>query len=620
VLTDALGAFLFPNLAAGTYSVLFDRLTTAGGDSDANPTTGATASFTLGASQALTGIDAGLVNNAAPVATEDWYAVARNGTLNVSASAGVLVNDTDTENNPRTAALATGATYGTLTLNADGSFGYTPNTGFRGTDSFTYRPADLYGPGAEVLVTILVGYTPPVASNNTATVNEDGSAAISVLANDTDADGDTLATIGATHGTNGTTTVNANGTIAYTPNANWNGTDTFTYWIHDGFGGLSSATVTVTVDPVNDAPVASNATVLTQRDEAVEIDLRGFVTDIETPAENLTFAVSNAVNGTVQLLADGHTARFTPATGYNGAASFSFTVTDTGDGSSAALSASGTIAVTVNAPPTAGDLSASAHAGGTVTFYPAWIDPDGDMVTLTGFTQGAHGTVTLGPGGFGLVYTAATQTYTGTDTFTYTISDGKGGISTGTVTVTLTNTPPTAPNFTVSIHAGSSTTAYPVYFDIDGDQVTLVGYTQGQHGTVGTGMMGGLTYTATDPTYVGADSFTYTVDDGHGAQATGTITVNLTNQPPTGSDISQSTSVNTPVTVMPSYYDPDGDTLTITSFTQPASGTGSVALNQYGMLVYTPPNGFTGVATFSFVVDDGHGGTLTIHVTITVTA
>jgi len=635
--TNSSGQYNFSQLAAGSnYTVKFDlttntayaaRFTTYHAtpnastlpDSDANQVTGTTASFSLTTGQTVTNLDAGLTANAAPVAVGDEYTVGRNQTLTVNAANGVLANDTDAESDTLTAILAEGPTNGTLVLNSNGSFTYTPATGFAGSDLFTYRAADVFGSGALVTVLIQVTNTPPAVVDDTASTNEDTAVAVSVLSNDTDANSDPLAVIGATNGDHGTVTFTATG-VTYTTDANWHGVDTFAYTVSDSFGGVAIATVTVTVAPVNDAPVAVNGSATTPQNAPVDIDLRTLVTDVETAPADMTFAVSGATNGTVSLLGDGHTARFTPGTGYHGSASFTYTATDTGDGVSAAITTSAkTVTISANSRPTAADISATVHAGGSTTLYPAWTDPDGDMVTVTSFTQGTHGTVTSGMGGFGLTYTASSATYTGADSFTYTITDGYGGTSTGTVTITLTNTVPAANNMSISIHAGGSANVYPMYFDIDGDMVTLTGYTQGSHGSVTTGMGGfGLAYTASSPTYTGTDSFTYTVNDGHGGSATGTVTVTLTNTPPTANNVSASTSAGTPVTVYPMYFDMDGDTVTVSAFSQGSHGTVTTVMGGFG-LAYAPASGFTGTDTFTYTLDDGHGGTATATITITVT-
>src|SRR5262249_51519424 len=152
-------------------------------------------------------------------------------------------------------------------------------------------------------------------------------------------------------------------------------------------------------------------------------DLRTRVTDVETAFDDLTFAVSNAMNGTIELLSDGHTARFTPTAGYCGSASFSVAVTDTGDGSSSALTTTGTVAVLVDAPPVAYGANLSYHLdpGQTVMIHVFYYDPDGGAVTLESFTQPDDGSVTSSAGGFQFNYPAPTPPFVGATTFEYTV-------------------------------------------------------------------------------------------------------------------------------------------------------------------------------------------------------
>jgi hypothetical protein len=450
-----------------------------------------------------------------PVGTADSFSVIHDQQLYAPAG-GVLANDLAPDGDTLTAALVGGPGHGTLTLGSDGGFLYTPSAGFVGTDTFTYAPTDGTVAGAPVTVTIAVTSDPPSAIDATVTTDAQAPVLGNVLSNVVDPDADPLTAALVRGPSDGALILNPDGSFTYTPNANFSGSDSFTYQASDGVGGTATGTVDLTVSP---APVAA-------------------------------------------------------------------------------------------------DLSASVQPGGAITYIPAWTDPSGSPVSVTSVTQGSHGTVTLGPGG--LVYAAADPNYTGTDTFQYTISDGDGGTSTGAVTVNLTAVL-TANDMTISIHAGGSATVYPIYFDMGGSPVTLTSYTQGQHGTVAPASAGmGLTYTANNPTYVGADLFTYTVSDGNGNTATGTVHINLTNQAPVGSDVTLSAPANAPVSVPITAYDPDGDALTVTTITQPPAGSGTVALNQ-GQLVYTPPSGFTGTVEFSYVVDDGHGGTCIIHVTINVT-
>jgi len=213
--------------------------------------------------------------NDAPVAVNDSYTTAEDTVLNVAAS-GVLANDTDTDGDALTAILATGPTHGTLTLNANGSFIYTPATNYNGSDSFTYRANDTMTNSSVATVNITV--TPvndgPVAVNDSYTTLEDTALNVpanGVLANDTDVDGNPLTAVLVTGPTHGTLTLNANGSFLYTPTNNYNGPDSFTYRANDGTSNSGIATVNITVTPVNDAPVAVNDAATTPEDTRITI-------------------------------------------------------------------------------------------------------------------------------------------------------------------------------------------------------------------------------------------------------------------------------------------------------------------------------------------------------------
>ncbi|MDP2326803.1 MAG: cadherin-like domain-containing protein [Dehalococcoidia bacterium] len=179
----------------------------------------------------------------------------------------------------------------------------------------------------------------PVAQNDTATTNEDTPVTIAVLANDTDADGDTLSVASVTNGTKGTVAVSGT-SVVYTPNANLNGSDTFTYVVSDGTL-TATGTVTVTITPVNDPPVAISDTVTVTKDIAKVITVLSNDTDVDGDA--LTVAsVSLPAHGTA-VITDGTKVTYTPATGYLGTDSFTYVVSD------GSLVSATTVSITVQA-------------------------------------------------------------------------------------------------------------------------------------------------------------------------------------------------------------------------------------------------------------------------------
>jgi hypothetical protein len=207
------------------------------------------------------------------------YTVRDDGLLFVAAS-GVLGNDTDPNSDGLVAALGSGPSQGTITFLPDGSFLYTPNGTFNGTDSFTYTASDGSDTSTSATVSIMVvpGNDPPDAVDDSATVAEDsGATSLNVLANDTDPDLDTLEITAVSDPANGTTSIvqGSPDQVSYTPAANScndpPGTtpDTFTYTIDDSNGGTDTATVSVTVTCVNDAPVADDEVFNTAGNRAV---------------------------------------------------------------------------------------------------------------------------------------------------------------------------------------------------------------------------------------------------------------------------------------------------------------------------------------------------------------
>ncbi|PLX68398.1 MAG: hypothetical protein C0602_09500, partial [Denitrovibrio sp.] len=217
--------------------------------------------------------------NDGPVAAEDSGVTAEDTSLTIN----VLANDTDVDGDVLTVESFEQPNNGTAVLNDDGTFTYTPNADYNGSDSFTYTITDGKGGTSETTVSLTVDPSNdmPIAVDNTVTVDEDGSAVINVLANDTDIDGDTLTVESFEQPTNGTAVLNDDGTFTYTPNADYNGSDSFEYTITDGKGGTSTATVNIGITSVNDGPVAAEDSGVTAEDTSLTINVLANDTDID---------------------------------------------------------------------------------------------------------------------------------------------------------------------------------------------------------------------------------------------------------------------------------------------------------------------------------------------------
>ncbi len=292
--------------------------------------------------------------NDAPVAADNAYTTSEDVALLIPAT-GVLANDSDVDGDAFTAVLVTGPTSGGLTLNADGSFTYTPNANFNGSDSFTYTANDglLDSNVATVNINVTAVNDAPVAADNGYTTSEDMALLIpatGVLANDSDVDGDAFTAVLVTGPTSGGLTFNADGSFTYTPNANFNGSDSFTYTANDGLLDSNVATVTITVDAVNHAPVAVNDSYSTDEDSTLTITAAGVLgNDTDSDSATLTAVLGTGpASGTLTLNADG-SFTYTANVGFTGTDTFTYQASD-----GAALSNAATVTIDVTPLPVQG--------------------------------------------------------------------------------------------------------------------------------------------------------------------------------------------------------------------------------------------------------------------------
>ncbi|MFM8360096.1 MAG: cadherin-like domain-containing protein, partial [Verrucomicrobiota bacterium] len=223
---------------------------------------------------------------------------------------------------------------GDVTMDANGNYTYTPNANFNGTDVFTYQVCDADGDcdRATVTITVTAVDDQPAAVNDTNTTAEDSPVSGSVQGNDTPSgDGGNAWSLVGTNGgaANGTVTMDASGNYTYTPNANFNGTDVFSYEVCDVDGDCATATVTITITPVDDQPVAVNDTNSTPEDSPVSGSAQGN----DTPSGDggnawaLVGANGGAANGTVTMDAAGNYT-YTPNANFNGTDVFTYQVCD----------------------------------------------------------------------------------------------------------------------------------------------------------------------------------------------------------------------------------------------------------------------------------------------------
>ncbi|MGV0908496.1 Ig-like domain-containing protein [Martelella sp. FOR1707] len=337
----------------------------------------------------------------------------------------------------------------------------------------------------------------------------------------TDADGDDLTFTLKDGPSNGTVTVNPDGSYEYTPDPDYNGPDSFTVTIDDGNGGTDTVTVDVTVTPVNDPPVGTGDVVETPEDTPVT----GSVTGTDDDGDDLTFSLKDGPsNGTVTVNPDG-SYEYTPDPDYNGPDSFTVTIDD-GNGGTDTVTVDVTV-TPVNDPPVGtGDLVETPEDT-PVTGSVTGTDDDGDDLTFTLKDGPSNGTVTVNPDG-SYEYTPDPD-YNGPDSFTVTVDDGNGGTDTVTVDVTVTpvNDPPVGTGDVVETPEDTPVTGSVTGTDVDGDDLTFTLEDGPSNGTVTVNPDGSYEYTPNE-NYNGPDSFTVTVDDGNGGTDTVTVDVTVT--------------------------------------------------------------------------------------------
>lgn len=187
-----------------------------------------------------------------PTASDDAYSINENASLAVAAP-GVLTNDASVNSTPLSASLVSTTQHGSLTLNADGSFTYAPNSGYYGTDRFTYEDAEGSLTSNTAIVTITINRVdqPPVAANDSYTAPGNGTLGVvapGVLTNDSDPDGDALTAVLDAGPSYGTLTLHPDGSFNYWPDAGYSGVDSFTYRAFDGQLYSNVVTVSLSVD------------------------------------------------------------------------------------------------------------------------------------------------------------------------------------------------------------------------------------------------------------------------------------------------------------------------------------------------------------------------------------
>ena len=377
---------------------------------------------TVDSKEATVSIAVASVNDA-PVAD------AQSKTTSEDSAVAITLTGSDVDGDALTYAVVSNPAHGTLSGTAP-NVTYTPKANYHGSDRFTFKVNDGTVDSAAATVSITVTAAPPpantapVANAQSKSTNEDTAVAITLTGSD--ADGDTLSFAIVSNPTHGTLSGTVPG-VTYTPDANYHGSDSFTFKANDGTVDSAAATVSIAIASVNDAPTAEAQNVGTDEDTAVGITLIGDDVDGDTLSYTV---ISNPAHGTLTGTAPDLT--YTPDANYHGSDSFAFKVND-GTVDSATATVSITIA-SVNDAPKANSQSKSIEENTPVNITLTGSDIDGDGLSFRKTSDPLHGT--LSGAAPNITYTPETD-YVGDDSFTFVANDGTEDSTPATVTITI---------------------------------------------------------------------------------------------------------------------------------------------------------------------------------------
>ncbi|RIK75719.1 MAG: hypothetical protein DCC68_20750 [Planctomycetota bacterium] len=522
---------------------------------------------------------------------------------NIATGLGVLVNDTEPDEQAMTAVLETPPASGVLDLDPDGTFTYTPNPGFVGVDTFTYRASDGTLTSNPATVTITVNHTAPSAAPDSYTTDESTplvvAAAEGVLVNDTDTQGHALTATMVTSPSHGSVALNADGSFTYTPTPGYNGLDTFAYTASDGTRSSAAATVTITINSVNSPPVA--------------------VGDVFSVVEG--FALGTVQTGTIKVLNTG----YDQVAGAKLADNANDTDFAIGQGSAVGVGSAVRAARTGLPSPYVGDSASAASSwiamaaidqpAGSYFFDTTVVVPGGDasavrlgnlryatdnklvsiFVNSTEvFTQplgdaeefrSFQSLGNLGLGAFG----------PGVNTIRFEVYNGGGAMALrveGVVDYDPTAVPGVLANDT----------------DVDSSTLTARAVSQPEHGALEFNADGTFRYTP-NAGFVGVDTFTYVANDGESDSNVAAVTIDVLHAPPTANADAYAIAedgtldVSAAQGVLGNDTDTQEHPLSAALVTGPANG--SLTLRADGSFTYSPAPNHHGTDSFTYRASDG---------------
>jgi VCBS repeat-containing protein len=550
--------------------------------------------------------------NVAPIiaAPVTLAAIAEDSPAITITAAQLLANASDADGDALSVNGLT-ASSGTLVNNNDGIWSFTPAANDNSSVTFSYSVSD----GTHSVATSAsLDLTPvndvAVAANGSGSGIEDGTITGTVAA--TDVDGDTLTYAIVDNPAHGSLTLNvATGAYSYTPDANYNGADSFTFKASDGTADSTIATVSLSVAAVNDGPTIVNdqGNVSIAEDAPFSLNVSGNFADLD--GDTLTYSAVDlpawlSINATTGVLSG------TPANGDVGSYNISVAASD----GQAIISDAFTITVTnTNDAPivtAAATISPIAEDSAAITITAAQLlsassDPDvGDVLAVVNLSASSGMLVSSGPGTWSFT---PDSNFNGAVTFSYGVTDGNVATpiaATATLAVMAVNDIPVALIASGSDNEDTVITGTLNALDVDGDTLTYSVVTNPQHGTLTLNATTGAYVYTPNTNYNGADSFTFKVNDGIADSIAVPVLLAIApvNDAAVAANGTASGDEDGTLTGTVAASDVDGDPLNYSVVTAPTNGT--LTLNATtGAYVYTPNANYNGADSFTFKANDG---------------
>ena len=428
------------------------------------------------------------INDTPLIANNDTATTDEDTSITILAS-DLFANDNNDDKRQSLISGITNLVNGTAAINGDGNIEFISDVEFSGIASFDYTVSDGFeSDTASIEIEVKPINDAPTVINDIidTAIDEDTSVIIlatELLSNDSDVDGDNLTIVGVDNPTSGNAIINDSGNIEFIPDANFNGKASFDYIVTDGTD-TATASVEVTVNPINDVLIANDDTFTTDEDTSITIKASElFANDVNDDFEKSLsiFEVTNPVNGTVVLSSNGNV-QFTPDTNFNGIANFDYTVTDGTDIETTSVEV---IVNAVNDAPIAVRDFITADEDVLTTFSATEllsndIDYDiEDSLSMVEVNNFKNGTATINDDGN--VEFLADANFIGGASFDYVITDGNSvAKATASVRVNSVNDLPfiikPLPDYTVTPDAPDREIYLNDFFDDVDPDISRLGY------------------------------------------------------------------------------------------------------------------------------------------------